>query len=117
MIDSLVLLLAVVLGGLASSIPWYFAHRQVSSRLGSVEDQREIAETRLFLRVRELENALMSHSWEQYAALQSVPSSATEATDSFGKAKTDEAYGADPEDIVERWFQEHGVDMEGPTVG
>lgn len=115
MIESLLILLAVLLGGMAASLPWWVAHRQVASRLSSVEDQRELAEARLFLRVRELENALMSHSWEQYAALQEVPSSATSAQ--APRPKSEEAYGEDPEDIVERWFQEHGVDMEGPTVG
>lgn len=118
MIESVLLLAAVVLGGVAASLPWWVAHRQVASRLEAVETQREVAEARLFLRVRELENALMAHSWQDYATLQEVPSAATSATsDSFGRPKSEESYGEDPEEIVERWFQEHGVDMEGPTIG
>lgn len=115
--EAALVLLAVVVGALVTTLPWYLANRQLTQRIAGVERSRENAETRLFLRVRELENAHLANSWGEYAQLQELPSAGTQATNSFGEARAEEAHGETPEDIVNRYLEEHGVDMEGPIVG
>lgn len=72
-------------------------------------------------RISELENRVMAHTWGEYAQLQTnVPDhtdKAVHALSTFGSQRPDQAHGETEADLVERWFEENGADVEGPTIG
>lgn len=72
-------------------------------------------------RISELENRLLAHTWGEYAQLQTnVPDhtdKAVSALNSFGGSRPDEAHGESEQDLIDRYFQQSGADVEGPTIG
>ena len=75
-------------------------------------------------RISELENRLMTNTWQDFAAIQQSAPTAVDKTiggeqalQSFGGLRPDESYGEMPEDDFMAEMQRRGVDLEGPTLG
>lgn len=118
---SVEILAAALVAATLVGVPLTYAAR-ISERCRA--ESRETAQTRAVAQqtyITELQNRLASHTWGEFAQLQNEVASHTGQTvaalNSFGEARSEEAYGERAEDLVDALLRDAGIDMEGPTVG
>lgn len=92
----------------------------------AAEAERSIRESQT-ARITTLENRLFSHSWGEFASLQSVPDETAKAAwaerEHAASVRFPESFGLTEDEVNEERFRSEGSDLEGsevfegPTVG
>ncbi len=115
------LLAAVLLGALLAGLPLALSVRFVIAEAGKGRTGAEAHAVVQQTYITELQNRLAAHTWGEFAQLQndvdSHTAQATRTVNSFGEARSEEAFGESEQDIVDQFLSDHGIDLEGPTVG
>jgi len=115
------LLAAVLLGALLAGIPLALSVRFVTAEAASARKVSGAHATVQQTYITELQNRLGAHTWGEFAQLQndvdSPTSQASRVVNSFGEARSEEAFGEREQDIVDQYLVDQGIDLEGPTIG
>lgn len=113
-------IVAVLVGAVLTGAPLGAAAHFIARE---ADRSRQTAQARAVAQqtyITELQNRLAAHTWGEFAQLQNGvddhTSQTVRALNSFGEARTDEAFGEDDKDIIEALLRDNGADLEGPTI-